>query len=124
MAIGPKYFVASRVLHWTLYIRQASTIRRLQSKYNHTTTTADRPRSGQPKILSRQQRKIIWRIARRSLKIDCASLPSKATLHRMLRSLNTVKYRCKKRPKPTPFYALCLSLLTMALGPPHSQVLR
>ena len=101
--------------------RACSTIRRLQQKYQSTATTKDRPRSGRPGILSAHQKKLIWRQARKSPKIEYKDLieaativlpdgttsppPSKSTLYRMLKSRNLVKYRCKKRPKLTPILA-------------------
>ena len=101
--------------------RDPSTIRRLHQKYSTTATTADKPRSGRPTILSRHQKKLIYRAARRAPKIEYKDLikaativqpdgtpsrpPSKSTLYRMLRRLNIVKYRCRKRPKLTPQHA-------------------
>ena len=60
--------------------RNPSTIRRLHQKYSTTATTADKPRSGRPTILSRHQKKLIYRAARRAPKIEYKDLIKAATI--------------------------------------------
>ncbi|EUC47997.1 hypothetical protein COCMIDRAFT_3128 [Bipolaris oryzae ATCC 44560] len=93
--------------------RDPATIRKLRKKYSSTNSTKDKPRSGRPKLLSRQQEKLLYRAARRSgpkvthkelteaatvVQSDgtALKLPSKNTLYRALRSRNLVPSRSKK----------------------------
>ena len=98
--------------------RDPSTIRQLYNKLHQTGSVCDKPRSGRPEILSRHQKKIIYRAARTSPKIlykelakiavfvhpdgTSSKAPSYKTLYRVLKKRNLSKYWCKKRPKLTP----------------------
>jgi transposase len=85
-------------------------------------TTQEAPRSGRPSILSRHQKKIIYRKARAAPKIEYSQLaevgvfanpdgsftkpPSRSTLYRALKRRGLTNFRCKKRPKLTRGHAL------------------
>lgn len=85
-------------------------------------TTQEAPRSGRPSILSRHQKKIIYRKAPAAPKIEYSHLaevgvfantdgtlskpPSRSTLYRVLKGLGLTNFRCKKRPKLTQGHAL------------------
>ena len=85
--------------------------------YSQRATTQDRPRSGRPPILSRRQKKIVYRKARAQPKIEYSELaeeaqfyspngtpsapPSRSTLYRELRRRGLHNRRCKKRPNLT-----------------------
>ncbi|KAJ6284015.1 hypothetical protein J3E71DRAFT_377520 [Bipolaris maydis] len=93
--------------------RDPATIRKLYKKYSSTNSTKDKPRSGRPKALSRQQEKLLCRAVRRSgpkltnkelteaatvVQFDGTTLkpPSIKTLYRALRNRNLVSPRCRK----------------------------
>jgi hypothetical protein len=113
---GCTYSEVAQALH-----RDPSTIRSLYQKYNTTSTTRDRPRSGRPPVLSRHQKKIVYCAARVDPKIlyeDLAKVatfvnadgtlskpPCHCTLYTVLRDRNIRKYHCKKRPTLTPQHA-------------------
>jgi transposase len=83
------------------YGRSDRCIRDLRTKYHQTGTTADKPRSGRPPVLSLHQKKIICRKARAAPKIEYSELakdgvfvnqdgtslkpPSRSTLYRVLK---------------------------------------
>jgi transposase len=102
--------------------RSESAIKYTIRTYTKAATTEERPRSGRPPILSRHQKKIIYRKARATPKIEYSELaeasvvvqadrttlkpPSRSTLYRVLRRRNLSKFRYKKRPKLTRGHAL------------------
>jgi transposase len=106
----------------THFQRGDQTIRDLKRKYNSTTTTQDKPRSGRPPMLSLHQKKIIYRKIRGKPKTTYKELaevgtrvnvdgtfektPSRSTLYRYLKRRGITKYRCKKRPKLNRGHAL------------------
>jgi transposase len=83
------------------YGRNDRTIQKIRQKFNQTSTTADKPRSGRPPVLSLKQKKIIYRKARATPKIEYLQLieeaifvnadgtpskpPSRSTLYRYLK---------------------------------------
>jgi len=85
--------------------------------YTQRATTQDRPRSGRPPILSRWQKKIVYRKARAQPKIEYLELakeaqvyllngtpsapPLRSTLYRKLRRRGLHNRRCRVRPKLT-----------------------
>jgi transposase len=100
----------------------ASEFRRLKSTIHDTIkrfslhqTTSDLPRSGRPPRLSSRTKKIIYREARASPKIEYLELakegvvvnvngttskpPSRRTLYWVLKGEGLTNHRCKKRPK-------------------------
>jgi transposase len=97
-------------------------IGQLVKKYHSTGTTADKPRSGRPQILSRNQKKLIYRAARKAPKLEYSKLsevaevfhpdgtslkpPSRSTLYRCLKGKGLTNHRCKVRPKMNWGYAL------------------
>jgi transposase len=97
------------------YSRSERCIRDLRTKYHQTGTTADKPRSGRPPIISLHQKKIIYRKARAAPKIEYSELakegvfvnpdgtplkpPSRSTLYRILKERGLANSPCKKRPK-------------------------
>jgi transposase len=103
------------------YGRTERCIRDLRKKYAQTGTTADKPRSGRPPILSPHQKRIIYRKARAAPKIEYSDLaeattfvnaegtpskpPSRSTLYRILKRRGLTNCRCKKRPKLTARHA-------------------
>jgi transposase len=102
--------------------RTTQGIGKLLKKYHTTHTVEDKPRSGRPSILSRHQKKLIYRAARAAPKLEYKELaevgvlvnpddtpskpPSRSTLYRVLKGLGLTNFRCKKRPKLTRGYAL------------------
>jgi transposase len=102
--------------------RSARCIRDLNKKYHQTGTTKDKLRSGRPPVLSLAQKKMIYRKARATPKIEYSKLaevgvfvntegttskpPSHSTLYRVLKRLGLSNYRAKKRPKLTRRHAL------------------
>jgi transposase len=102
--------------------RSRQCIGRLIMKYNTTRSVQDKPRSGRPHILSRRQEKMVYRTARRNLKIEYeqlanttvlishngtpSKLPSRSTLYRVLKRHSLTNYRAKKRLKLTRGHAL------------------
>jgi transposase len=103
------------------YGRTTRCIRDLRKKYTTTGTTEDKPRTGRPPILPLSQKKIIYRKARATSKIEYSDLakeavyvnaegtpskpPSRSTLYRVLKRRSLTNYRCKKRPKLTAKHA-------------------
>jgi transposase len=101
--------------------RSESAIKYTIRTYTKTATTEERPRTGRPRILSRHQEKIIYRIARAAPKIEyselakqavfvnsdgtATKLPSHSTLYRVLKRRSLTKLPCKKRPKLTAVHA-------------------
>jgi transposase len=101
--------------------RSKSAIKYTIRTYTKTATTKDQPRSGRPPILSLYQKKIIYRKARATPKIEYSELaevgvvvnpegtsskaPSRTTLWRVLKHKGLSNYRCKKRPKLTAKHA-------------------
>jgi transposase len=100
-------------------------IGQLLKKYHSTGTTADKPQSGHPQILSRHQKKIIYWAAQKAPKIEYSKLAevaevfhsngtslkplSRSTLYWSLKVKGLTNYRCKLRPKLNRGYALkCL----------------
>lgn len=97
------------------YGRTERCIRDLRKKYHQTGTTADKPRSGRPPILSPYQKKIICRKARAKPRIEYKELaevavvvnadgtstkpPSYATIYHCLKGRGLTKSAVKKRPK-------------------------
>jgi transposase len=97
-------------------------IGRLLKKYHSTSTTADKPRSGRPSILSHHQKKIIYRAAQKAPKIEYSKLtevavvvnqdrtpskpPSHSTVYRSLKGKGLTNYPCKVRPKLNRGHAL------------------
>jgi len=85
--------------------------------YANAATTQERPRSGRVPILSARTKKLIYRKARSTPKIDYAELakvaqvyspngtlskpPSKSTLYRALKQCGITNHPCKVRPKLT-----------------------
>jgi transposase len=104
------------------YGRSDRCIRDLRTKYHQTGTTADKPRSGRPPILSLHQKKIIYQKACAAPKMEYSELskegvfvnpdgtplkpPSHSTLYRMLKDRGLTKSPCKKRPKLNRGHAL------------------
>jgi transposase len=96
-------------------------IRDLYKKYYQTGTTEDKPRSGRLPILSLHQKKIIYRKARATLKIEYLELAkasvvvnhegnplkplSRSILYRTLKGRGLTNFRCKKRPLLNSSYA-------------------
>jgi transposase len=60
--------------------RTPQEIGRLLKKYHSTNTTADKPRSSRPPILSRHQKKIIYRAAQKAPKIEYSKLAEVAVV--------------------------------------------
>jgi transposase len=99
------------------FARGRSTIRDTIKRWHQHATTSDLPCSGRPSILSRHQKKIIYRAARAALRIEYeelakvgtfvnaegtpSKLPSRSTLYRVLKGLGLTNFCCKKRPKLT-----------------------
>jgi transposase len=126
--------------------RTTQGIGKILKKYNTTHTVEDKPRSGRPPILSRHQKKLIYRAARAAPKVEYKQLaevgvlvnldgttskpPSRSTLYRVLKGQGVRNFPCKKRPKLTRGHALAsapkvlpyLDKLSMASA--HAQVLR
>jgi transposase len=85
-------------------------------------TTQEAPRSGRPSILSRHQKKVIYRKARAAPKVEYSQLaevgvfanadgtftkpPSRSTLYRVLKGQGLTNFPCRKRPKLTRGHAL------------------
>jgi transposase len=102
--------------------RSPQGIGRLLKKYHSTGTTADKPRSGRPPVLSRHQKKPIYRAARKAPKIEYSKLaevavilhpdgtlskaPSHSTLYRSLKGHGLTNFRSKVRPKLNQGHAL------------------
>jgi transposase len=96
-------------------------IRKIYQKYRQTGTTQDKPRSGQPPVLSLAQKKIIYRKVRAAPKIEYSELqhesifvnlegtlskpPSHSTLYQELRRCGLTNHKAKKRPKINPGHA-------------------
>jgi transposase len=90
-------------------------IGQLVKRYHSTGTTADKPRSGRPKILSRNQKKLIYWAARKAPKLEYSKLsevaevfhpdstslkpPSRSTLYQSLKGKGLTNHKCKVRPK-------------------------
>jgi hypothetical protein len=97
-------------------------IGRLIKKHNTTGSVEDLPRSGRPPILSRHQKKKVYRKARSEPKITHSSIaeaavfvnpdrtpskpPSHSTLYGVLKSRGLCNYPCKKRLKLNRSHAL------------------
>ena len=95
--------------------RDASTIRRTLYRAAKHNTIYDLPRPGRPKVISEHQRRIIWRLVRKSPKVtykvlqEAATIiqpdgtalrpPGRNTIWRMLRKMGLARYRCRKRPR-------------------------
>jgi transposase len=121
-AIGMLTAGATRAEVAAAFGRSRQCIGRLVTKYNTTHSVQDKPRSGRPYILSRRQQKLIYRIARRTPKIEYRELanttalilpdgttvnvPSRSTLYRVLRRHSLTNHRAKRRPKLTRRHAL------------------
>jgi transposase len=104
------------------FSRSESAIKYTIRTYTNANTTEERYRSGRPNILSRYQKKLIYRKARATPKIEYSELakvstlvnpdglpskpPSHSTLYRVLKGLGLTKYRAKKHPKLTRGHAL------------------
>jgi transposase len=102
--------------------RSERAIRDLRLKYRQTGSVQDKPRSGRPPVLSKQQKKIIYREVRAALKIEYSQLakeaifvnaegtpskpPSHSTLYRALKRHSLTNYKAKKRLKFTCAHAL------------------
>ena len=96
-------------------------VRYLCLKYHQTGTVQDKPRSGRPPVLSKQQKKVIYRKVRSTPKIEYSALqqeaifvnaegtlskpPSHSTLYRELRRRGLTNHKAKKRPKFTRAHA-------------------
>jgi transposase len=96
-------------------------VRHLRLKYHQTGTIQDKPRSGRPPVLSKQQKKIIYRKVRSTPKIEYSALqqeaifvnaegtlskpPSHSTLYRELRRRGLTNHKAKKRLKFTRAHA-------------------
>jgi transposase len=103
------------------YGRTDRCIRKIRLKHAQTGTTEDKPRSGRPLVLLKQQKKIIYRKVRATLKIVYAQLaaeatlvnldgtlmklPSRSTLYRVLKRRSLTNYYCKTRPNLTARHA-------------------
>jgi transposase len=97
--------------------RGERTIRDLRAKYRQTGSVQDKPRSGRPPVLSKQQKKIIYRKVRSTPKMEYSVLqedatfvnaegtplkpPSRSTSYRELRRRGLTNHKAKKRPKLT-----------------------
>jgi transposase len=102
--------------------RSERAIRDLRLKYRQTGSVQDKPRSGRPPVLSKQQKKIIYRKVRAAPKIEYSQLakeaifvnaegtpskpPSRSTLYRALKRRGLTNYKAEKRPKFTRAHAL------------------
>jgi transposase len=102
--------------------RSMSAIRYTLRTYANTTNPIDKPRSGRPPVLSRHQKKILYRAVRATPKIEYSELvkavqlmnpdgtlskpPSHDTLYRELKRQCLTNLRAKKRPKLTRGHAL------------------
>jgi hypothetical protein len=102
--------------------RSVRAVRELRKKYHQTGTIQDKPRSGRPPVLSLNQKKIIYRAARKALKIEYSELakvaifvdsdstplkpPSRSTLYRYLKARGLGNFPCKVRPKLNRAHAL------------------
>lgn len=102
--------------------RSESAIKYTIKTYATRAKTQERPRSGRPPIISKRQKKLLWRTVRAQPKIqykelkkvmqvalsDGTLLPpsSRSTLYRELRNVGLTNWRCKKRPKITHANAL------------------
>jgi transposase len=91
-------------------------------KYRQTGSVQDKPRSGRPPVLSKQQKKIIYKKVRAAPKIEYSQLakeaifvnaegtpskpPSRSTLYRALKRHGLTNYKAKKRLKFTRAHAL------------------
>jgi transposase len=79
-----------------------------QWKNHHTLESLPRP--GQPKKLTRHQKRLLIRIVRRNPRIDYTALKCQVagvtvthkTLYRLLKKYYITNWRAKKRPKLTP----------------------
>jgi transposase len=92
-------------------------VRHLRLKYHQTGTIQDKPRSGRPPVLSKPQKKIIYRKVRFTPKIEYSALqqeaifvntestlskpPSHSTLYSELQRHGLTNHKAKKRPKFT-----------------------
>jgi transposase len=95
--------------------RSERAVRDIRTKYYQTGSVTDKPRSGRPPVLSKQQKKIIYRKARATPKIEYSELikegvfvnpdgpysklPSRSTLYRELKRHGLTNHKAKKRPK-------------------------
>jgi transposase len=95
------------------YGRSDRCIRDLRTKYHQTGTTADKPRSGRPPVLSPHQKTIIYRKTRAAPNIEYSELakegvfvnpdgtsskpPSRSTLYRVLKGRGLTKAAMQKR---------------------------
>jgi transposase len=102
--------------------RSERAIRDLRLKYRQTGSVQDKPRSGRLPVLSKQQKKIIYRKVRAAPKIKYSQLakeaifvnaggtpskpPSRSTLYRALKRRGLTNYKARKRPKFTRAHAL------------------
>ena len=102
--------------------RSASAIKYTIKTYTNRATTVERPRSGRPPILSRHQKRLLYRKVRANPKIEylelakvaqvvslddtTSKLPSKSTLYQALKGLGLTNFRCKERPLLTRARAL------------------
>jgi hypothetical protein len=102
--------------------RSKSAIRYTLRTYTNTTNPVDKPRSGRPPVLSRHQKRMLYRKVRAAPKIEYSELakvvqvmnadgtlskpPSRDTLYRELKRQCLTNLRVKKRPKLTRGHAL------------------
>jgi len=102
--------------------RSERAIRDLRLEYRQTGSVQDKPRSGRPPVLSKQQKKILFRKVRAAPKIEYSQLskeaifvnaegtpskpPSRSTLYRALKRHGLTNYKAKKRPNFTRAHAL------------------
>jgi transposase len=89
-------------------------IQRTLKRWKTYQTLESLPRSGRPEVVSRREKRVLYRLARREPKIQYGKLMeeagllhiSKSTCYRRLKDEGLTKYRCKKRPKLTRGHAL------------------
>jgi transposase len=95
--------------------RSERAVRDLRTKYRQTSRVDDKPRTGRPVILSKQQKKIIYRKVRTAPKIEYSEPakegvsvntegtpskpPSRSTLYRALGRRGLTNHKAKERPK-------------------------
>jgi transposase len=97
------------------YCRTDHCIQKICQKYRQTGSTNDLPRSGQPTIISKQQRKNVYKkvctaskmeylqLAQEAIFVNAEGTPSKppsrSTLYRALKRCGLTNYKAKRRPK-------------------------